>query len=141
VNNFPESKTKYYSAARIHIHKHKLCLPLKLGRTLLYKTSVVEIASKNGTRTGVIDEVLPYHQYQVKMDGSGRLCLCNRRFLKPIPSPTKSQLQMTTTVVNLPPLIADPTADTALQKHLFLPRPVPRMLCELQDSNKPGLTE
>jgi len=41
---------KFYSATHIGtIYKHKLCLPLKLERTLLYKTSVVESASENGT--------------------------------------------------------------------------------------------
>jgi len=47
--DFPASKKKLYSATSIHIHKNEICLPLKLERTLLYKTSVVEIASENGT--------------------------------------------------------------------------------------------
>ena len=33
-------------------------------------------------RTGQITEVLPHHQYQVRMDGSGRITLRNRRFIR-----------------------------------------------------------
>ena len=33
-------------------------------------------------RTGVVVEVLPYDQYRVKVDGSGRVSLRNRQFLR-----------------------------------------------------------
>ena len=33
-------------------------------------------------RTGIIVEVLPYKQYKVKLDGSGRISLRNRRHLR-----------------------------------------------------------
>ena len=41
---------------------------------------------ENGSwaKTGRVVEVLPNRQYQIRMDGSGRLSLRNRRFLKPI---------------------------------------------------------
>ena len=35
-------------------------------------------------RTGRIVEVLPFRQYRVRMDGSGRVTIRNRRFLKPV---------------------------------------------------------
>ena len=49
----------------------------------------VLIQTKRGTKTswnrsGVIVEVLPYRQFRIKMDGSNRLVLRNRRYLKPI---------------------------------------------------------
>jgi hypothetical protein len=35
-------------------------------------------------KSGTVVETLPYNQYRIKMDGSGRVSLRNRRFLKPI---------------------------------------------------------
>ena len=47
------------------------------------------------TKTGKVVEVLPYRKYRIRMDGSGRLTIRNRRFIKekeksgllPFPSP------------------------------------------------------
>ena len=57
--------------------------PLKVG-------AVVQIQNQAGPRSkkweksGVVTEVLQHQQYNVRVDGSGRVTLRNRRFLKPI---------------------------------------------------------
>ena len=64
-------------------HAHPL-IPLQV------QTAVRIQEHDNWRKTGTVVEVLPDRQYRIKMDGSGRLCLRNRRFLKPItpiPSP------------------------------------------------------
>ena len=38
--------------------------------------------AKKWDRTGVVVEVLPFDQYRVKVDGSGRVTLRNRQFLR-----------------------------------------------------------
>ena len=35
-----------------------------------------------GDKTGIVIEVRPFHQYVVRVDGSGRVTLRNRRFLR-----------------------------------------------------------
>ena len=58
-------------------HSHSL-EPLKVQ-------TPVRIQENGGwMKTGRVVEVLPNRQYQIRMDGSGRLSLRNRRFLKPI---------------------------------------------------------
>ncbi len=47
-------------------------------------------ASNRWDRTGVITEVLPYRQYTVRLDGSGRLSLRNRRHLRCVKAGTGS---------------------------------------------------
>ena len=56
---------------------------------------------KKWDRTGVVIEVLDHDQYRVKMDGSGRPSLRNRRFLKPI-TPFHSQAQQSVDLTSLP---------------------------------------
>ena len=46
------------------------------------RVALQDHVSKRWTRTGSVVEVLPNRQYKVKMDGSGRVTLRNRRFLK-----------------------------------------------------------
>ena len=48
--------------------------------------------TKRWTRTGSIVEVLPDRQYRVRMDGSGRVTLRNRRFLKKVDKPAPENL-------------------------------------------------
>ena len=61
----------------------KELLPLQIGDS-------VSVQNQAGTRpnkwtcTGIISEVLPYRQYRVIMDGSRRVTLRNRRFLRKI---------------------------------------------------------
>ena len=47
------------------------------------RTAVTVQTKRKWDRSGVIVECLPHRQYRVRLDGSGRLVLRNRRFLKP----------------------------------------------------------
>ena len=61
----------------------KLLIPLTLGQVVLVQNQ----SGNNPMRwdkSGQIVEVLPYDQYRVKMDGTGRSSLLNRKFLRPI---------------------------------------------------------
>ena len=61
----------------------KQLTPLTLG-------NVVSVQNQTGPhklkwdKSGTVVEVLDYHQYKVKMDGSGRVSLRNRAYLRPI---------------------------------------------------------
>ena len=55
-------------------------------------------------KTGRVVEVLPNRQYQIRMDGSGRLGLRNRRFLKPI------HVELEKSEKVLPPTLPIPSA-------------------------------
>ena len=66
---------------------------LKFGTkvlTRLHEGNIVSIQNQVGPRakkwdkTGVVVEVLPFDQYRVKVDGSGRITLRNRQFLRKI---------------------------------------------------------
>ena len=56
---------------------------LKVGATVRIQNQVGD-RSTRWDKTGVVVETKPYQQYLVKVDGSGRLTLRNRRFLREI---------------------------------------------------------
>ena len=109
--------------------------------------------SKRWTRTGSIVEVLPHRQYRVKMDGSGRVTLRNRRFLKETKLPARGSIIPSPAV--LPPVIPASTPDTPAPPTPTPPTPdaamtpVPlnppsrsnRILSRLTDHNRPGAQE
>ena len=97
--------------------------PLTIGQS-------VQIQNQSGNRplrwsnTGIITEVLPYRQYKLIVDGSRRITLRNRRFLRPIepvlrrrwdnapsvaPEPSQPTQQYDSTV-RTPERTADPSA-------------------------------
>ena len=45
-------------------------------------------------KVGRVVETLPFDQYVIKADGSGRITKCNRRFLRLIPTSTTDQLTL-----------------------------------------------
>ena len=49
---------------------------------LFIKRKIRDNSQDKWDRTGVVVEVLPYDQYRVKVDGSGRVSLRNRQFLR-----------------------------------------------------------
>ena len=66
------------------LSEHTKQLPsLKILDTVMVQNQSGHHANK-WDRSGSVVEVLPHDQYRVKMDGSGRNTLRNRRFLKPI---------------------------------------------------------
>ena len=89
--------------------------PLKVGDAVRIQNQVGPHPNK-WDKTGIVIEVRQFHQYAIRMDGSGRVTLRNRRFLRrytpvversPItmlPGP----LQLERRPFPLPPLSADP---------------------------------
>ncbi|KAK8402037.1 hypothetical protein O3P69_001252 [Scylla paramamosain] len=67
-------------------------------------------ASGTWDRTGLIVEALPYRQYTVRLDGSGRISLRNRKHLRPVaestPPPAPPTLRPPTTT---PAQVSTPT--------------------------------
>ena len=80
--------------------------PLKQGETVMVQNQVGNKPLR-WDRTGVVTDIKAHDQYEVKMDGSGRLTLRNRRFLKPH-SPYRQTLSG-----SIPePIIREPPSET-----------------------------
>ena len=119
---------------------------------------LIQDKNKKWKRQGVIVECLPYRQYRVKVKGSGRLTLQNRRFLRACkyaeperPSEPKKDftpinIQKRTVIdidtVASPKEVRCPSQATAQRQHLpQAPKQIPRMLRNLRTYNKPGLLD
>lgn len=89
--------------------------PLQTGA----RVRVQDQASKRWDRTGIITETLPHRQYTVKLDGSGRLSLRNRKHLKISNPPTPAQKTPTSAPTTPTPASATPTPASVT------PTPVP----------------
>ena len=61
----------------------KVLSPLKIGDTVLVQNQQGP-REKKWDKSGLVVETLEYDQYRVRMDGTGRATLRNRRFLRPI---------------------------------------------------------
>ena len=129
----------------------------------LLKGQIVSIQSTNNNRwntTGQIIETLPHNQYRIRVDGSGRITLRNRRFLRklrtpvtphPILSPSngtpilerddesKTPALQTTDSENAPqpPLPPNSTSQPTVTTQAKPARALSRLL----PHNKPGLKE
>ncbi len=119
--------------------------------TPLSKQTLVRIQEKGKwNRTGRIIEVLPNHQYRVKMDGSGRITLRNRKFIKAVlllPSPTIEETEFIDTSSNnqpelnhedIPSFITEPNVKNDKNCQL---QSSSRILQRLATHNKAGLSE
>ena len=80
-------KLAEYYDSRTHTHQ-----PIVLGTPVLVQNKHLKRNMNKWTLSGCVVEVLPYRQYKVKMDGSGRITRRNRRHLRPITSSVKSQV-------------------------------------------------
>ena len=130
--------------------------PLTIG-TGVY---VQNPSTRKWDRSGRIIQALPNRQYKVVMDGSGRVTLRNRRFIRPNPLHAKQQTHFP--AITPGPLQDPNTVDHPLsQPHTpDVPQPpsntstvdtpgnfsaqrstLPLALRRLQNFNKPGLTE
>ena len=73
-----------------HIRQEKLLREHTKTLTPLTQNAVVMVQNQTGRhalkwdKSGTIVEVLPYDQYRIKMDGSGRVSTRNRKFIRPI---------------------------------------------------------
>ena len=135
-------------------HTHNLC-PLQTGDTVTIQSPL----NRQWNTTGKIISVLPKRQYKIRVDGSGRITLRNRRFLrkcklKPAPTPIPSATlgptipSSNTTFMHLPlsPCNSTYTATRPPQQTTHIsPRlrssRIPRALSRLLPHNKPGLKE
>ena len=127
-------------------------------RELSIGTEVL-IQEKNNkwNKQGIVVECLPYRQYRIKVNGSGRLTLQNRRFLRPctnqqqqareVDAPSRSNPVMTPTVINLDTVVPSgsdisPPALATQERHADkAPLRMSRELRNLRTYNKPGLSE
>ena len=93
--------------------------PLSLGETVFLQNQSGLHPTK-WDRSGVVVESLGYDQYRVKVDGSGRLTLRNRRFLR-------AYSQATPSITPRPPQLSAPTAAApdSLPPRMPLERPAP----------------
>ncbi|MEO2242304.1 MAG: DDE-type integrase/transposase/recombinase, partial [Candidatus Poseidoniia archaeon] len=126
--------------------------------------SPVHIQShKRWDRTGRVVEVLPNRQYRIRVDGSGRITLRNRRFLRLKDAQAPTELTPSAAepmpAAPSPTLIAlpEPTQSEAAEpvvphEHVEAPTPMsptpvathrrpPKILRDISDHNRPGLTE
>ena len=82
---------------------------LEIGSTVaIYDNQ--KISKKRWHKTGIIVEVLPQRQYKIKLHGSGRITLRNRRFLRPI-SPQSIINPLPSATVPLPTNLNTPEID------------------------------
>ena len=106
---------------------------LNIGDDVLIQDSERTHGQKRWIRTGRIVEALPFRQYRVKMHGSGRVSLRNRRFLKltniPHMSHTPCLIHPVSTTNDSDVTVTNPTAR------------LPRALRQLRDFNQRGLQE
>ena len=141
-------------AERYNRHTHDLC-PLQAGDTVTIQNPL----NRRWNTTGKIIFVLPERQYKIRVDGSGRITLRNRRFLKkcklkpaptPIPSatlgPTIPSTSATITHPPLPPCNSTDTATRPQQQTTHITPQlqssrIPRALSRLLPHNKPGVKE
>ena len=139
---------------RYNRHTHNLC-PLQAGDTVTIQNPL----NRRWNTTGKIISALPERQYKIRVDGSGRITLRNRRFLKkcnlkptptPIPSATLGpKIPSTNATVTHPPLSPCDSTCTATrpQQQTTHTSPrlrasrIPRALSRLLPHNKPGIKE
>ena len=137
---------------QLEYNQHTRELPqLQLGDYVV----IQDMQSKRWTRSGIVVEILPHRQYHIRMDGSGRVTLRNRRFLKKIlkfppliiPSalplnpnaqsytPTQQSGSPDIQGTYIPPAQAEtPIPVTPIQR-------IPRAIARLQNINTPGRKE
>ena len=126
---------------------------------LATQTPVMIQTKGKWNKSGRIVEVLPHRQYRVRVDGSGRVTLRNRRFLKPMaenrsptvspfpsgPSPPTHPVMPLSpssppTATHTPAAVQQPSPQhTDTQPPIHMPARLPKAVRELGDYNAPGL--
>lgn len=115
----------------------KTLTPLQIGDRVRVQNQTGNYPTK-WDRTGTVVEVKQFHQYQIRVDGSGRLTLRNRKFLRrftPANTPTvrRSILEDLATIPGYLPPLPKPTdaptlpltVQTTTPPILTTPRPPP----------------
>ena len=72
--------------AEYYDHRTHTLQPLTLGSHVLVQNKHAKRNLNKWTLSGRVVEILDHRQYKVKMDGSGRVSLRNRRHLRPYPT-------------------------------------------------------
>ena len=101
------------------------------------------------TKTGKVVEVLPHRRYRIRMDGSGRLTIRNRRFIKeksgllPFPSPDIPNPNGSKNQNNERQQWEPTTAPTHTEDQQMVPKKtrLPRMLKNIAPHNNKGIRE
>ena len=105
------AKLKLQSQVKLNNRPTKTLPQLAPGQTVLVQNQTGPKPNR-WERTGTVIEALPHRQYTVKMDGSGRLSLRNRKFLKPTtPFQSDQSRPATSSWSGLPPTPLPPTLD------------------------------
>ena len=142
-------------ATRYNLTAHNL-LPLLPGTHVSIQDGNMK-RYKWWNKTGTVVESLPNRQYHVKLDGSGRVTLRNRRFLKPTPLQTASHVvypfsasndtvdPTTHPIVDIVPYYGNEMNQSPMVPQILAPPPIIRkiphaMKC-LSNYNTPGLNE
>ena len=107
----------------------KVLKPLVMGDTVIVQNQT-GLRKKKWDKSGIIVEVLDFDQYRIRMDGTGRVTLRNRRFLRPVTPYQKVPNNLTNSMLipneNPPtqPIIPHLPEDES-QPHAVLPHPAP----------------
>ena len=73
-----------HARREVDLSEHtKVLKPLDVGQVVMVQNQAGN-SPKRWDKSGVIIEVLDFDKYKVKLDGTGRMTIRNRRFLKPI---------------------------------------------------------
>ena len=156
-------KKRHYKALEKWSEHTRSLPPLVVGDHVLVQNQTGPHPTK-WDRTGVVVQVNPFHQYAVKTDGSGRITLRNRKFLRkfcPVQEDLKARLlsddlkYLPRTIemkTNHPTEVENPPTEQVLQENRggesedecarpAPPQKVPLALRRLQSYNKDGLKE
>ena len=86
--------------------------PLKVGDTVFVQNQSGN-HPRRFERTGIIVEVLQHDQYQVRMDGSGRISLRNRKFLRKFTPTPRANPAIPASPASLPKPVHMPAKPTS----------------------------
>ena len=118
---------------------------LKFGTKTLHKLDIGDIVSvqnqtgpraKKWDKTGVIVEVLPFDQYNIKMDGSGQVTLRNRQFIRKLSSGPNTETRQNKTKQVRPDTTKNSTEDIVTDQ-VTQPLQV-KVVCEHLQCGPPG---
>ena len=139
------SKRNEKLAEQYNQHTRNL-LPLTIGDSITVQNNV----TRRWDLTGKIVECLPGRQYTIRIDGSGRITLRNRRFLRkinfPIPSYPIPSAWVPTPHVPTPhdtqpdqqPITLPVTNNRDIDTNITIGNKLPRALARLATYNNPG---
>ena len=93
------------------------------------------------TISGSVVECLPYRQYKIKLHGSGRIVVRNRKFLRPYIDNQPSPVCQTSPTMGIPVNNQQKTTPVMATESQSSGTTKPLMAKRLLSHNKPGLSE